>query len=207
MNKAHLLDSQSFYSKPVNDDRRCPPPPKYNVYNVILFWQMMNVSATFENVFLAFLTFLTFKFFSLTFYTVSIDLLDGFQLARYNYFNVHRPETRYKLKCITAAAAAAAAGNRARVKDQWWVSVSLSIDDARSRPINIDQPPSLTRSTTCYWRHKATEHARLTVCRLDMTPANTIMHDVAVYVLLLSFASAQGGWNGHCIASIYTIRN
>jgi len=62
MNKAHLLDSQSFYSKPVNDDRRCPPP-KYNVYNVILFWQMMNVSATFENVFLAFLTFLTFKFF------------------------------------------------------------------------------------------------------------------------------------------------
>jgi len=80
---------------------------------------MMNVSATFENVFLAFLTFLTFKFFSLTFYTVSIDLLDGFQLARYNYFNVHRPETRYKLKCITAAAAAAAAGNRARVKDQW----------------------------------------------------------------------------------------
>jgi len=75
---------------------------------------MMNVSATFENVFLAFLTFLTFKFFSLTFYTVSIDLLDGFQLARYNYFNVHRPETRYKLKRITAAAAAA--GNRARVK-------------------------------------------------------------------------------------------
>jgi len=41
-------------------------------------------------------------------------------LARYNYFNVHRPETRYKLKRITAAAAAAAAaGNRARVKDQW----------------------------------------------------------------------------------------